>query len=533
MTSVIVGEGFGCAAFGTAAGRSWQCWDAPTSATSGPVQAWTVPWLKDKWLQAGPDRVCELAKPALTYRCWQRPTRGSTAGQELPASWQWLNPNHAGWEEAYSRADRVDRVEQGGTFACLQSTKDNGVWCLGDDRFGQLGGSQPVPAPQASPKDPAFVQGVWPAENVAAGTWHACALAAPAGLANGGHLACWGRGDHGQLGAPAPDLCNVDGVNVACAKTPVTGINVPHAMLVLRAGDLFTCLSDMKGIACWGASRDGFFGTAGACPATLRQAWPTLHGPVPAPRAACSATPVRIGKVSQFEQELVAGPRGLCVPRGDSVVCFGGVRTPKGAIADVALSPGADANACGLRDGGVSCWGEAYSPRGAPNQPVPIAFESAVPVQETAVIGAGDPSHYSASCLIRTGCDFGPPPTPHCDAGTRVSSWNELARSASASAGTTVSVRGTIGVGTLHSTLVGCKAPDGIACCNRVGGSVLLAGNPPLSLEGMYCSGDDSQACCNAPAYGQTVVATGKLERVDHGSRESTWKLVAPTLCEE
>jgi hypothetical protein len=470
--------------------------------------------------------------PALTYRCWQRPTRGSTAGQELPASWQWLNPNHAGWEEAYSRADRLEGVVQGGTFACLESTVDSGVWCLGDDRFGQLGGSQPVPPPQARSEDPAFVQGVWPALHLAAGTWHACALAA-GDFAGSGHIACWGRGDHGQLGAPAPDLCNVDGANVACAKTPVKGIDFPDDVLVLRAGDLFTCLSDLEGIACWGASRDGFFGSASACPSALRRAWPTLHGPVAAPRAACSAKPARIGKITDFHQDFVVGPRGLCVPQGNSVVCFGGVRTPKGNIFDVNLSPGADANACGLRDGGVSCWGESYSPRSAPHQPVPIAFESIAPVPETAVIGAVNPSQYSAGCLIRTGCNFGPPPTPRCDPGLRASSWSELARSASASVGTTVTVRGAIGVGMMHKTMVACTASDGIACCNRLGGSIVLGGNPPLRLDGLYCSGDDSQACCNAPAYGQTVVAIGKLEPADDPRGEKAWKLVAPTLCEE
>jgi hypothetical protein len=74
---------------------------------------------------------------------------------------------------------------------------------------------------------------------------------------------------------------------------------------------------------------------------------------------------------------------------------------------------------------------------------------------------------------------------------------------------------------------------DGIACCNRVGGSIMMAGTPPLRLEGLYCSGDDSQVCCNAPAYGQTLVATGKLEPGINGSGENVWKLVAPTLCQE
>jgi hypothetical protein len=406
---------------------------------------------------------------------------------------------------------------------------------LGDDRFGQLGGSKAVPAPQASPQDPAFVQGLWPAENIAAGTWHACAMAAPGGLANGGHLACWGRGDYGQLGAAAPDVCSADGANVACAKTPVKGFKLADPVMVLRAGDLFTCLSDRKGIACWGASRDGFFGTASQCPPALRRAWPTLHGSVAAPRATCSKAPARIAKITQFEQDLVVGPRGLCVPTEKSVECFGGVRTPKRDVSSVAISPGADANACGLRDGGVVCWGEAYSPRSALDQPSPIAFESPTAVQETAVIAAADPSRYSAACLIRTGCDFGPPATPRCDAGLRVSNWSELTRSPSMSApvGTTVSVRGTIGVGKMFSTAIGCRADDGTACCNRVGGAISIAGTPPLQLEGLFCSGDESQVCCNAPAYGQSLVATGKLEQGTNHAGEKIWKLVGATLCEE
>jgi hypothetical protein len=489
-TGVIVGEGWGCAPFGTPAEVTWQCWDAPGPGSGSP-RAWTVPWLKNRALQAGPDRVCEFARPALTLRCWHRPMRGEGEGRELPANWEWLNPNHTKWEDSYSRSDRVALALVGGTFACLQATNHDSVWCLGDNGFGQLGGSSPIPAPDAPAEDPAFVQHLWPAWSLAVGTWHACAMAAPRGLAQGGHIACWGRGDAGQLGARAPDRCVVDGATIPCARSPQHGPDFTDAMAVLRAGDLFTCLSNRDGISCWGASRDGFFGEPGSCPETLRNAWPTLQGSVQAPLATCSLEPVRIPNVTGFQQSFQVAPRGLCFDDHDrGVQCLGGIRTPRGGVGRaMTMSPGRDASACGLRDGGVVCWGEAYSASSALDVPVPVVFEPFAPIRETAVSGPSDSSGWSAGCLIRQGCAFGPAPLSPCAPSVKSRAWSEVLPEADTLAGQVVSVRGPLGVGMVFSTMMGCSASDGRACCNHAGGPVVMGGSRDAGARGLLLCG--------------------------------------------
>ncbi|HET7542079.1 MAG TPA: hypothetical protein VFK05_19565 [Polyangiaceae bacterium] len=357
-----------------------QCWDLPRARVVGPIKAWRAPWLDGKsGLIAGPDRVCEYDDPKLTLRCWAAPKRGALSGEELPANWQWQNPNHTEWGDIYTRSDRLGSLALGGSFSCLKATK-HGVWCLGDNQFGQLGGSLPIPPPDAEDDNPAFVQHIWPAEQLAAGTWHACALAAPDGLADGAHVACWGRGDHGQLGAPAPDRCIIDGVPVACAKSAQMGVFLQEAIANVLVGDLFTCVSSPEGMKCWGANRDAFFGVPGSCPAALRKAWPTLHGNVAAPRAACSKKPVRVPNLHEFFQGVSMRPRGFCFEEGERLRCWGGVHPPRmKGVSGVVLNPGQYANACGLHEGTVVCWGEGYSAQASPNLPVAIAFAAPTP----------------------------------------------------------------------------------------------------------------------------------------------------------
>jgi hypothetical protein len=130
--------------------------------------------------------------------------------------------------------------------------------------------------------------------SVAVGFWHACASGSTPTQPND-VVYCWGRDDAGQLGAPAPDVCDVDGREIPCARKPqgvpfelgLRGlVYAPnHGPPDLRAGDLFTCARTDSAIVCWGASRDRFFGEHALCPEGLRHTWPRLSGEsVAAPR---------------------------------------------------------------------------------------------------------------------------------------------------------------------------------------------------------------------------------------------------------
>ena len=48
-----------------------------------------------------------------------------------------------------------------------------------------------------------------------------------------------------------------------------------------------------------------------------------------------------------------------------------------------------------------------------------------------------------------------------------------------------------------------------------------------LRLEKLDCAGDDSRLCCDLPALGQPVIATGVLAR----SRTGDYSLASPTVC--
>jgi hypothetical protein len=526
----ILGEGWGCASLRFRDETRWQCWDAGPHPTT-----WEVPWLTGRAAVAGRNRVCALDSQGASFHCWRRPIRGQPA-RELPET-EWQGAGPAPNEDVYARQHRADRAGSatlGAGFACLQAR--GGVFCVGDDRFGQRGGSAP-PGPDARARDPAFVRGTSPADSVVAGTWHACALAVPSGYRSA-YAACWGRDDVGQLGAPATSTCAADGREVPCSRQPVRGpaVGTDDGLGMLAAGDLFTCLATSAELRCWGASRDGFFGAPQACPDLLRRAWPTAAGPVAAPRAACAQAPVVLAEWSggsSYPSSMAAGPRGLCVAeRGAAGVwCRGAIPTPRAeGIGGPTPSPGDDAAACAMSGDRVVCWGQGYAGAGPLDQPVSVTFATAVPAGQAAQFDLPRDDHDQSQVGLLP-CQRVVAPLPACSpqiaSGARA--WSDVLADAPTRVGRTIGVRGALDVSEYRNMMT--SNPPWVSA------PLVLGGAPPLFLGDHSCGAYGTRRiCCDLPAYGQTVVATGRLEALPPGSlysQESPWLLASPTLCEE
>jgi hypothetical protein len=178
-----------------------------------------------------------------------------------------------------------------------------------------------------------------------------------------------------------------------------------------------------------------------------------------------------------------------------------------------------------------------------------IVGDSRAPMSRAAAFDMppGPGSAWDASCRIHFDCERPTPPLPACPADTPAEVWSRLVGRAPALVGRTVSVRGPLVLGARA------RAPRGVRwsliqqrmtrcgpseCCNHARQPVVIGGvEEQLALASIECSGDDSRVCCNAPAFGQTVIATGVLEGGPTGGwmltgRRETWPWrAAPDLC--
>ncbi|HEX7597545.1 MAG TPA: hypothetical protein VF518_04975, partial [Polyangia bacterium] len=422
---VFVGESWACAGVGgNFNGGAWQCWEQPSvagaTATAVPAQ-----WMVSLLPVPAADRVCAVHRDRI--RCWSAPAFLHQPPNDFP-------------EESPLFVEGRGALFLGGTFTCARYLRTDAhkrpTWtCQGDNSFHQLAGFQTV----AGVDSPAL------------GTWHAC------GVNQNHDLTCWGRGDGGQLGYRPSETCRVDGQAIACSsKEHLVPFDIPFGGRLL-AGDMFTCVVSYKGLTCFGASRDGWFGQPSDCPESLRRQWPTTEGTVAAPKAACSTNPIavpgfegiEVGHDRERALPISLGPRGACAIINNRVRCVGAIPTPAIEVSSVAVNAGNRANACGIADGKVLCWGEGYSPNGNPS--TAVAVELYPPqLPDAAVVEFPGPSGKSwpASYGIHRPCTLPVQGLPRCPAAATGEPWSKLVADAPRLVGQTISVRDRLVIGT-------------------------------------------------------------------------------------
>jgi alpha-tubulin suppressor-like RCC1 family protein len=206
-------------------------------------------------VSAGPMHTCGLTTDGEVY-CWGSNELGALArdrADSLSAT-----PSLVPGDSRY-----ID-VAAGTRFSCAITTEHRAA-CWGSNGYGKLGNSDFCTLDDPDlffclfTTEPVFVAGGLAFDSIAAGESHTCALTAT------GAAYCWGRGEHGQLGVPAP-ATTCPGVSIwidphPCSQAPVA-VDTDLTFQSLHIGGDFTCAMDAHGDAyCWGSDYRSQLGT--------------------------------------------------------------------------------------------------------------------------------------------------------------------------------------------------------------------------------------------------------------------------------
>ena len=170
---------------------------------------------------------------------------------------------------------------------------------------------------------------------------------------------------------------------------------------------------------------------------------------------------------------------------------------------------------------------------GAPAVPGGRPPRAAYAAQGAAVVDTHSLAGAPKNCLIRHACSkVRALPSCHSVVATEIDAL--LAGRLEAQLGAELVVRGELGISLGLTTLRGCL---GNVCCNEGRASIRLGRVPNrIELEGLGCTGDESRLCCNVPAFGQVVIARGRLQNATSETARLDgvrWQLAQVSLCEE
>ena len=244
-----------------------------------------------------------------------------------------------------------------GLYTC--ALRDGGVWCWGDNEFGQLGDGTTT-----NRSVPVAVSGLGSGvAAISAGVDHTCAL-------KDGGVWCWGENDVGELG---------DGTR-ASSSVPVAVSGLGSGVSAISAGDLHTCALKHGGVWCWGYN---FYGELGD----------GTPGPQFCSGYPCGTVPVAVSGLRSGVSAISAAFEHTCALKHGGAWCWGanffgqlGDGTTTESRVPVAVSglgrgvsaiSAGDNHTCALKHGGAWCWGDnGYGELGdgtTTNSSVPVA----------------------------------------------------------------------------------------------------------------------------------------------------------------
>ena len=169
------------------------------------------------------------------------------------------------------------------------------LFCWGNNDDGQLG-SGPTTGPVPFPVEVRGSSFLSEARSVGSGSFHTCAIF------DEGRLACWGRGDHGELGNDDSESANRPTRVVRLVNDETEFVNDASQVV---AGFQHSCSLSAGHVECWG---DNSSGQLGVDPTVLP--------------SASTATPVPL-PVGLHVDELSASGFHTCARAGADVYCWG------------------------------------------------------------------------------------------------------------------------------------------------------------------------------------------------------------------
>jgi hypothetical protein len=171
--------------------------------------------------------------------------------------------------------------------------------------------------------------------------------------------------------------------------------------------------------------------------------------------------------------------------------------------------------------------------------PVPSASEPqvgpmrfATRVGNTALLDVGEKEAWPRACQIWSAC-LPLKTLPVCDASLQLVAADDItATRAPGPPGARVAVRGPLGLFGGIVQAPGCDRTK--RCCTRRTAHAFLGTAPRgVFLRDMGCVGDESRQCCDLPAFGEELVATGTLLAIPGELRIAgiAWELEQVELC--